>query len=192
MATLTQGDHLCLSGNTKVRKLLKDKGENKPTPEKVLFSDFVIKINRKGKEQTRTILVTDKAIYNLMHNNYGKCQRRIGVNQVEAITSSTASDEFVLHVPDEYDYRYKSSKKEQIVTCLRGLKVAHALFAFSCMLTFWAVLTASFFLSRADLAEDPELLNGNSRTSCHHETPSAIFKSGAVFEESTGVGCPRT
>lgn len=120
--SLTHGDHLCLSGNTKVQKLLKEKGENKPQPEKVQFSDFVIKINRKGKEQTRTILVTDKALYNLMPNNYGKCQRRIPITDMEAVSLSSVSDEFVVHVPNEYDYRYKSSKKDQIVASLKTLK----------------------------------------------------------------------
>jgi len=97
-------------------------GNNQPNPEKVAFSDFVIKINRKGKEQTRTILITDKAVYNLMPNNYGKCKRRVGIDRIISVTVSAISDEFVLHIPEEYDYRYKSSKKDQILQALKQQK----------------------------------------------------------------------
>lgn len=71
----------------------------------MVFSDFVIKINRKEKEQTRVILLTDKAVYNLLPSSYGKCKRRIKLENIAAVTASSISDEFVLHVPDEYDYR---------------------------------------------------------------------------------------
>lgn len=110
-------DHLCLSGNNKVQNLLKSFGSD----EKVQFSDFVIKINRKNKEQTRTMLITNKAVYNLMHNNYGKCKRRILISTIEAVSTSAISDEFVFHIPDEYDYRYKSAKKMQIMDTLKAL-----------------------------------------------------------------------
>lgn len=107
-------DHLCLMGNAKVQGLLQKHQPN----EEVLFSDFVIKINRKGKEQTRTILITNHAVYNLMANNYSKCKRRIVHSEIAAITTSTTTKEFVLHVPSSYDYRYKSAKKDQIVQIL--------------------------------------------------------------------------
>jgi serum/glucocorticoid-regulated kinase 2 len=102
--------------------MLRAMGNNQPNPEKVAFSDFVIKINRKGKEQTRTILITDKAVYNLMPNNYGKCKRRVGIDRIVSVTVSAISDEFVMHIPEEYDYRYKSSKKDQILLALKVQK----------------------------------------------------------------------
>lgn len=80
-------------------------GQNSPLPEQVVFSDFVIKINRKDKEQTRVILLTNKAVYNLLPSAYGKCKRRIALETIASITASSISDEFVLHVPEEYDYR---------------------------------------------------------------------------------------
>ena len=94
--------------------MLAKHGIQHPTPEVVLFSDFVIKINRREKEQTRVMLITDKAIYNLLPNNYTKCKRRINIQLLVSITVSQISDEFVLHVPDEYDYRFKSGKKDRI------------------------------------------------------------------------------
>lgn len=113
-----KGDRLSLAGNSSVQKMLAKLGNNKPSPEVVSFSDFVIKINKREKEQTRVMLITDKAIYNLMPNNYGKCKRRIGIEALVAITASQISDEFVIHIPDEYDYRFKSSKKDKICETL--------------------------------------------------------------------------
>jgi serum/glucocorticoid-regulated kinase 2 len=121
MASEEKGDHLCLAGNHSVQKMLNKHGKNTPLPEIVKFSDFVVKINKKGKEQTRVMLITNKAIYNLMPNNYGKCKRRIDVAEIGSITASQMSDEFVLHVPAEYDYRFKSAKKEVICKTLQEL-----------------------------------------------------------------------
>jgi len=116
-----KGDHLCLSGSHPVQKMLSKNGDNDPLPEVVHFSDFVIKINRREKEQTRVILITDKAIYNLMPKNYEKCKRRIKIADLASVTASQISDEFVMHVPDEYDYRFKSAKKKKICDMLKKL-----------------------------------------------------------------------
>jgi hypothetical protein len=43
-----------------------------------------------------------------MPSDYGNCKRRIPITSVIAVTASNISDEFVLHIPDEYDYRFKS------------------------------------------------------------------------------------
>lgn len=113
-----KGDNLFLAGNAAVQKMLAKNG----TPgEQVVFSDFVIKINKKGKEQTRVLLVTDAALYNLMPNKYGKCKRRIAITSIASVTTSDVSNEFVLHVPDEYDYRFKSAKKSKICDTLRDI-----------------------------------------------------------------------
>lgn len=108
-------DHLKLATNHAARKMLWKKGKNLPNPEVVLFSDFVVKVNRRGKRQRRVMLVTDRAIYNLVANNYGKCRRRIDLSGLLSITISKQGDEFVLHVPEEYDYHYDSPAKGSIV-----------------------------------------------------------------------------
>jgi serum/glucocorticoid-regulated kinase 2 len=118
MAEDRRNDHLSLDGNLKVAEMLKKLGQDK---ERVCFSDFALKINRKGKEQTRVMLITDKAMYNLLPDNYGKCKRRIPIGTLTAITSSSVSDEFVFHIPDEYDYRFKSAKKDDIFGLLSKL-----------------------------------------------------------------------
>lgn len=53
-----------------------------------------------------------------MPNDYGKCKRRIAIEKIDAVTTSKISDEFVIHVPDEYDYRFKTPKKENICNVL--------------------------------------------------------------------------
>jgi len=106
-----KNDHLGCGSNPTVQKLLTRIGK---MPEVVHFSDFVIKINRRGKEQPRVLAITTKGVYNLMPNNYGKCKRRIAIEKLASVTISQSSDEFALHVPEEYDYRFKSAKKEKI------------------------------------------------------------------------------
>jgi len=113
-----KGDRLSLNGNSAVQKMLQKNALSGKTPEAVTFSDFVIKINRREKEQTRVMLITNRAIYNLLPNNYGKCKRRIDIDKLVAITASKTSDEFVIHIPDEYDYRFKSGKKDKICETL--------------------------------------------------------------------------
>ena len=39
--------------------------------------------------------------------------------QVECATKSTLSNEFVIHVKKEYDYRFASERKEDIIKALR-------------------------------------------------------------------------
>jgi len=103
-----QYDTLKLASNASCSKMLSKLGENWPDSEKVQLSLSLIKINRKGKEQQRVMLITDKAIYNLMPKDYSKCRRRIRLENVASVTFSTSSNEFAIHVPEEYDYRFKA------------------------------------------------------------------------------------
>lgn len=82
--------------------------------ERIIYSAKVLKINKRSKEQPRVLLITDKALYNLLPSDYSKCKRRIPIQDIGSITLSKASDEFVLHVPDEYDYRFNSDLKSEI------------------------------------------------------------------------------
>ena len=86
----------------------------------MVYSSYIIKINHKGKEQKRILIISDKAIYNvgeatnIKKSPLGKLKRRIQLTQIHAITISCISDEFVLHAPNEYDYHYKSDEKFNI------------------------------------------------------------------------------
>jgi len=79
-----------------------------------MFSDLVTKINRKNKRQERALLITSHAIYNLLPPDFVKCKRRIPLEGVSGITLSTASCEFVIHVPAEYDYRLVCARSTQV------------------------------------------------------------------------------
>ena len=112
-------DHLSLRLSSSVRKVLKKYASAGVAEEEVQFSDFIVKINPKGKPQERVLLITDRAVYNLLPTDYGKCKRRVDLAAISKVTVAVKSDEFVLHVPSEYDYRLMSLRKREIVECLR-------------------------------------------------------------------------
>lgn len=105
-------------GFSQVIKKMQKKSKVKEVPETILFSEFVFKINRKGSSQTRAMVVTDQAIYNVIPTNHKKCKRRISIISIVSVTVSSTSDEFVIHVPSEYDYRFISPKKTAICKLL--------------------------------------------------------------------------
>ena len=76
--------------------------------EKIVLSCMVTKYNEAGYRQERVLILTENAIYNIKKN---KVKRRIPYEKLDAITISTTSSEFVLHVNDEYDYRYLSYER---------------------------------------------------------------------------------
>jgi len=51
-------------------------------------------------------------------NSYSSCQRRVNLSLVVGVTSSRGTGEFVIHVPDEYDYRYSSPAKADLLRVL--------------------------------------------------------------------------
>jgi len=111
-------DKLNLAGNSSVEKLLSKEGPG----EVVQYSEIVTKINRKDKDQQRVILITDKGVYNLIPGSY-KMKRRIAIASILAVSYSIVSEEFVIHVAGEYDYRYKSAFKSAIIEVLDKLFV---------------------------------------------------------------------
>ena len=91
--------------------------------ERVLFSENVVKINRKGKQQRRVLLVTNKAMYNLVPASLA-CRRRILLQRVEKLVLSRFSDEFVVRVPTEYDYRFTSPQRLEVVQLVQEARSA--------------------------------------------------------------------
>lgn len=57
-------------------------------------------------------MVSSKAIYGLSKKSL---KRKIPITKVAGLTISKTSSEFVVHVPDEYDYRYSSCDKRDHV-----------------------------------------------------------------------------
>lgn len=108
-------DMLELRGNRDVNKMLAKNGNSSET---ILFSADVVKFNKRHKAQPRVVMVTDRAVYNLKPKGYS-CQRRVDIANITSLTVSSTSDEFVVHVPDEYDYRLASAYKDDFVEVLR-------------------------------------------------------------------------
>lgn len=81
--------------------------------EKIYFSALLTKYNDFGFRQDRVIVITINAVYNLKKN---AIQRRIPLEKLEALSLSTMSSEFLIHVKDEYDYRFLSyDKKDEFI-----------------------------------------------------------------------------
>ena len=73
--------------------------------EKIIFSSLLMKYNDENYRQERAFVLTDSAIYNVKKT---QVQRRIRYEDLEAISISTSSSEFVLHIKAAYDYRFLS------------------------------------------------------------------------------------
>eukprot|EP00479_Gromia_sphaerica_P009668 TRINITY_DN4156_c0_g1_i1.p1 TRINITY_DN4156_c0_g1~~TRINITY_DN4156_c0_g1_i1.p1 ORF type:complete len:163 (+),score=28.91 TRINITY_DN4156_c0_g1_i1:632-1120(+) len=83
--------------------------------EHIYFSGNVDKFNRHNKTQKRALCITDAAFYTLAHNDYKTVKRRIPITDISAFTVSDTSDEFVVHVSNDFDNRYRTPKKNAIV-----------------------------------------------------------------------------
>ena len=73
--------------------------------EKIILSTNLFKYNDYKKRQDRSIVVTTFNFYNMKEK---EIKRKIGLQKIKAIIISMLSSEFVLHVPEEYDYRYQT------------------------------------------------------------------------------------
>lgn len=92
---------------------------HKGLPESLSFSDSVTKINRHEAQQTRALIVTNQAVYNLafplsafgfsIGSIFTNLRRRIPIVNIEGLVLSHCSEELVLKVRDEndpdHDYR---------------------------------------------------------------------------------------
>lgn len=76
---------------------------------------MVTKFNDEKKKQERVLLITNKYIYNIKLRsiiwNSAVVRRKILISKLAGITISRMGFEFVIHVYDDYDYRYMSLEK---------------------------------------------------------------------------------
>ena len=99
-------DFLNLSNNYSIKN-------NVTRDEEIQFSDEVEKINKNGWKQTRNMILTENAMYNLRKTTL---KRRIDYKTIIGITVSKNSDEFVIHCQDiDYDYHFVSPRKVLII-----------------------------------------------------------------------------
>lgn len=82
-----------------------------PTDETLIWSGTALKINKKGKRQQRNFVITDKSFFNvgkvgnfIVNMFKKKLKRKMRVEDIRAITYSNISNNFVVHMPAEYDY----------------------------------------------------------------------------------------
>lgn len=93
--------------------------------ESLKWSGKVMKVNKKGKEQIRDFVITDKYIYNLgKQSNFltnwftSGLKRKIPIQGIEAVTYSKLLNFFVLHLPSEYDYYLFTKHRDEIIEYL--------------------------------------------------------------------------
>ena len=94
--------------------------------ERVCYSTKIRKINLHGWGQERTLIITAQKIYNiktLMVSKSTKMMRSIYISKLGGISKTTlpGSKEFTIHVPTEYDYRFCSDHKDEIVRVIQVL-----------------------------------------------------------------------
>jgi len=82
--------------------------------EDILLSTKILKINEQQKKQKRIFLLTTRNIYNLSPHMY-RIKRKISITKIHAVTCSKVGNEFVIHVPEEYDYRYTHADKRDTI-----------------------------------------------------------------------------
>jgi hypothetical protein len=63
-------------------------------------------------------MLTNLNLYNIKKD---QIQRKIAISSVKAVTKSTKKNnsEFVIHVKNEYDYRFESSNRDEIFDSLK-------------------------------------------------------------------------
>ena len=92
--------------------------------ETLFYAEMVDKVNQRESKQKRMLVITDKGVYNLHRK---KIKRKIELREVGGISKtvppSRCITEFTIHVPSSYDYRFSSTKREEI---LKALKVCYA------------------------------------------------------------------
>jgi hypothetical protein len=68
-------------------------GADPKAPESIIFADNIVKINRVGSRQQRTIIVTSLAVFNFKPKSYKSWQRRIGLFYLDKLICISGSNE---------------------------------------------------------------------------------------------------
>ena len=94
--------------------------------ETLLYSGELLKINKKKLKQKRKIIITTENIYNMRDDNIflsalsnmgltSLIKRQIPITKINAIVYARLGNEFVIHVPDEFDYRIIDRHKDKLI-----------------------------------------------------------------------------
>lgn len=69
-------------------EMLRNKGIMTDSTEHIIQADTVLKINKRGKKQERTIVITNKHVYNLESPKTLEVNRKIAIEKIEVVTTS--------------------------------------------------------------------------------------------------------
>lgn len=118
MESLAPKDSLKLNENKGLLKALEKGGNVAFISENIVWSGELTKINKRKKSQVRRFALTNKRFINLGDEKLfdsivsffsgNTFKRTITISEINYITYSETSSEFILHVPKEYDYRLRS------------------------------------------------------------------------------------
>ena len=88
--------------------------------ESLVYSTKVLKFNRFGFKQERHLLLTTNRLANIKKKDF---QRTIKINTIRALTRSTIENDFdfVVHVKDEYDYRFICEDREKLFVQIKAV-----------------------------------------------------------------------
>ena len=104
-----------MRSSPEVVKLLAKHGE----PPLVLFSEEVLKINRRGEAVPRIMLVAANAVY-LLDASTRRARRRMATRALSCVRMSEFADNFLALVcPDEYDVLLVCARKIEAVMAMR-------------------------------------------------------------------------
>lgn len=113
MEEVQRKDTLNIQTSKDLTKLLKKN-------EKLYWSGELTKINKRKRRQVRRFVLTDSRFFNLGDDKFmdqmiaffkgNKSKRSVKLEDISFITYSETGNEFVLHVPKEYDYRLCSAQ----------------------------------------------------------------------------------
>eukprot|EP00466_Bigelowiella_natans_P006491 jgi/Bigna1/74283/fgenesh1_pg.28_\ len=127
-------DRLALSLSQKVQEILTTYATER---ESVIFTDYLIKVNKRGKEQKRILMLTNLAIYSSITIGFTaapptlrynltpsfEMKRRIPIQLIPHITvRSSNSTDFIVHVISEYDYALKYAHRSTFIDCLERIR----------------------------------------------------------------------
>lgn len=75
-----------------------------------MYANKVKKTNMFEWAQERTLVITDKALYNIHKKNIKRVIRIDSIDGLTKCTGGKKNDEFTVHVSKEYDYRFTTEQ----------------------------------------------------------------------------------
>jgi len=74
--------------------------------EELMFADKVLKTNMFNWTQTRVLVITKTALYNIHSKKVKRCILIKDLDGLSKLTMAKSIKEFAVHVPSAYDYRF--------------------------------------------------------------------------------------